>query len=171
MDAIILAEIGLLYEIALVILQLNLLESIGKVKAHYQSSNDKFSNIRSMLNHDKTEKDVTEERNILSSAHTAGIKSIRISKELATWITFKNQLFGELSELSKMRNHKEFRWPDNRLAVLQNDGVNKPVIELVQSSDRWPIDDNVSRSEWPYLVLTSPFAAKCAIEVQEKIAI
>ncbi len=60
----------------------------------------------------------------------------------------------------------------NRLArILQNDGinvVNQPVIELIPKADNWPsefIDDSVSRSQWPYLVLTSPFAAKCAIEV------
>ena len=60
----------------------------------------------------------------------------------------------------------------NRLArILQNDGinvVNQPVIELIPKADNWPsefIDDSVSRSQWPYLVLTSPFAAKCAIEM------
>ena len=48
--------------------------------------------------------------------------------------------------------------------------MNKPVIELISRPDDWPIDfidDNKSRSEWPYLVLTSPFAAKCAIEVSK----
>jgi len=34
--------------------------------------------------------------------------------------------------------------------------------------EMWPesfLDDSTPRSKWPYLVLTSPFAAKCAIEV------
>ena len=60
----------------------------------------------------------------------------------------------------------------NRLArILQNGGINvlnQPVIELIPKADNWPsgfIDNSVSRSQWPYLVLTSPFAAKCAIEV------
>ena len=60
----------------------------------------------------------------------------------------------------------------NRLAsILQNKGinvVNKPVIELVAKKENWPskfIDESNSRSNWPYLVLTSPFAARCAIEV------
>jgi hydroxymethylbilane synthase len=60
----------------------------------------------------------------------------------------------------------------NRLArILRNDGINvlnQPVIELIPKVDNWPsgfIDNSVSRSQWPYLVLTSPFAAKCAIEV------
>ena len=60
----------------------------------------------------------------------------------------------------------------NRLArILQNDGIsvlNQPVIELIPKTDNWPsgfIDYSASRTQWPYLVLTSPFAAKCAIEV------
>jgi len=62
----------------------------------------------------------------------------------------------------------------NRLArVLENDGIqvlNKPVLELVAKPENWPkdfIDESAPRSEWPYLVLTSPFAAKCAIEVAQ----
>lgn len=63
----------------------------------------------------------------------------------------------------------------DRLAnILQNDGinvVNKPVISLVPKAENWPqdfIDEKVSRSQWPYLVLTSPFAAKCAIKVAQE---
>ncbi len=63
----------------------------------------------------------------------------------------------------------------DRLAnILQNDGINvlnKPVISLVPKVENWPknfIDDSVSRSQWPYLVLTSPFAAKCAIKVAQE---
>ena len=62
----------------------------------------------------------------------------------------------------------------DRLArILQNRAINvmnQPVIELVAKPEMWPqdfLDDKVSRSEWPYLVLTSPFAAKCAIEVSK----
>ena len=60
----------------------------------------------------------------------------------------------------------------DRLArILQNQDINvinKPVIELSPKPEMWPesfLDDSISRSKWPYLVLTSPFAAKCAIEV------
>ena len=60
----------------------------------------------------------------------------------------------------------------DRLArILQNQDINvinKPVIELVPKPEMWPkafLDESLSRSSWPYLVLTSPFAAKCAIEV------
>ena len=60
----------------------------------------------------------------------------------------------------------------DRLArILQNQDINvinKPVIELVPKPEMWPkafLDESSSRSSWPYLVLTSPFAAKCAIEV------
>ena len=60
----------------------------------------------------------------------------------------------------------------DRLArILQNqyiNVINQPVIELVPKPEMWPkafLDESSSRSSWPYLVLTSPFAAKCAIEV------
>lgn len=59
-----------------------------------------------------------------------------------------------------------------RLArILQNQDINvinKPVIELSPKPEMWPksfLDDSIPRPKWPYLVLTSPFAAKCAIEV------
>lgn len=221
-DAIILAEIGLkrLHEIGALdpwILQLNAIRiserdwptapGQGALSVHCLTKNfDKFSNIRSMLNHDKTEKDVTEERNILSSIgggclYPAGIKidgsnaSVKISPKnwrdmFSRGLPFKNSTYyGELSEFKSplpikddLEIIKNSDGPklistlnSDRLAtVLQNDGinvVNKPVIELVAKPDRWPenfIDDNVSRSYWPYLVLTSPFAAKCAIEVSRE---
>ena len=60
----------------------------------------------------------------------------------------------------------------NRLAtILQNNGinvVNQPVLDLIAKPENWPndfLDESMPRSEWPYLVLTSPFAARCAIEV------
>lgn len=62
---------------------------------------------------------------------------------------------------------------DRLATILQNDGinvVNKPVIELVSKPENWPksfIDNDSPRSDWPYLILTSPFAAKCAIEVSK----
>ena len=221
-DAIILAEIGLkrLHQIGALdpwILQLNAIRiserdwptapGQGALSVHCLTKNfDKFSNIRSMLNHDKTEKDVTEERNILSSIgggclYPAGIKidgsnaSVKISPKnwrdmFSRGLPFKNSTYyGELSEFKSplpikddLEIIKNSDGPklistlnSDRLAtVLQNDGinvVNKPVIELVAKPDRWPenfIDDNVSRSYWPYLVLTSPFAAKCAIEVSRE---
>lgn len=61
-----------------------------------------------------------------------------------------------------------------RLAtVLANKGinvVNKPVIDLNPIPENWPvsvINEKHSRSKWPLLVLTSPFAAKCAIEISK----
>lgn len=60
----------------------------------------------------------------------------------------------------------------DRLArILQNNAINvmnQPVIELVAKPENWPkafLDNKAHRSSWPYLVLTSPFAAKCAIQV------
>ncbi len=62
----------------------------------------------------------------------------------------------------------------DRLArILQNNDisvVNKPVLELVPKPNQWPknfLDETKSRREWPYLVLTSPFAAKCAVSVAQ----
>ena len=58
--------------------------------------------------------------------------------------------------------------------ILKNNGiniVNKPVLDLIPIPENWPknfLDDTVSRSEWPYLILTSPFAAKCAIEIAKQ---
>ena len=48
--------------------------------------------------------------------------------------------------------------------------INQPVIELVAKPENWPtsfLNDNTPRANWPYLVLTSPFAARCAVEVAE----
>ena len=48
--------------------------------------------------------------------------------------------------------------------------VDVPVVELKSLPEKWPsdfIDADAERSQWPILVLTSPFAAKCAIEISE----
>ena len=42
---------------------------------------------------------------------------------------------------------------------------------MVAKPENWPnsfIDESQPRSSWPYLVLTSPFAARCAIEVAKQ---
>ena len=46
--------------------------------------------------------------------------------------------------------------------------VNQPVVSLTPKPQNWPsefIEPDSPRSSWPYLVLTSPFAARCAVEV------
>ena len=54
--------------------------------------------------------------------------------------------------------------------VLSNHGIdmeNIPVVELSPKFDQWPkgfLSEYTSKREWPYLVLTSPFAAKCAVK-------
>jgi len=48
--------------------------------------------------------------------------------------------------------------------------VDVPVVELKSLPRKWPtdfIDPNVERSRWPILVLTSPFSAKCAVEISD----
>ena len=57
--------------------------------------------------------------------------------------------------------------------VLANNGIamsNLSVIDLIPKLDEWPqnfLQQYQSKREWPYLVLTSPFAAKCAIRAAE----
>ena len=220
-DAIILAEIGLqrLHEIGALenwILEFSAIRisdrdwptapGQGALSVHCRALDyDKFRNIRQILNHEKTEKDVSKEREILDSIgggclYPAGIKingdtaSVQISPKnwreiFSRGLSFTSSTyFGEVSGFTSSLPETESLNPitqtmgpklistlnSDRLAtILQNDGinvVNKPVIELVSKPDEWPksfIDNNASRSDWPYLVLTSPFAAKCAIEVSK----
>ena len=57
--------------------------------------------------------------------------------------------------------------------VLANEGIgmtNLSVIDLVPNLDAWPRDflqQYTSKRQWPYLVLTSPFSARCAILAAE----
>ena len=220
-DAIILAEIGLqrLHEIGALenwILEFSAIRisdrdwptapGQGALSVHCRALDyDKLNNIRQILNHEKTEKDVSKEREILDSIgggclYPAGIKingdtaSVQISPKnwreiFSRGLSFTSSTyFGEVSGFTSSLPETESQNPisqtmgpklistlnSDRLAtILQNDGinvVNKPVIELVSKPDEWPksfIDNNASRSDWPYLVLTSPFAAKCAIEVSK----
>ena len=179
----------------------------GALSVHCRTEDfDKYSHLRSILNHIETENDVKRERQILKSIgggclYPAGIKvnadaaSVQISPRNWREIFSKGLDFpierynGPSSEY--VARLPEFIIDDeeiisdgpklvstlnsNRLAtVLQNNGinvVNKPVIDLVARPENWPqsfIDESQPRSSWPYLVLTSPFAAKCAIEVSEQ---
>ena len=48
---------------------------------------------------------------------------------------------------------------------------NLPVVELRPNFESWPKDFLApfdSKKDWPYLVLTSPFAAKCAIQISKQ---
>ena len=220
-DAIILAEIGLqrLHEIGALenwILEFSAIRisdrdwptapGQGALSVHCRAEDyDEFNNIRQILNHGQTEKDVSKEREILDSIgggclYPAGIKingdtaSVQISPKnwreiFSRGLSFTSSTyFGDVSGFTSSLPETESLNPisqtmgpklistlnSDRLAtILQNDGinvVNKPVIELVSKPDEWPksfIDNNASRSDWPYLVLTSPFAAKCAIEVSK----
>lgn len=221
-DAIILAEIGLkrLYEINALepwILKFSAVRICekewptapgqGSISVHCRTEDiDLFQEYRDILNHPESEREIVQEREILSSLgggclYPAGIKvigekvTLQVSpmnwkqifcKGLNFGSTRYNGLISELKiELPKQEITKSYnnnKGPklistlnSDRLAtILQNDGIdilNQPVIELNSISDNWPsnfLDDDIPRSEWPYLVLTSPFAAKCAIEVAAK---
>ena len=48
---------------------------------------------------------------------------------------------------------------------------NLPVVELIPNFESWPKDflsPLASKKDWPYLILTSPFAAKCAIQISKQ---
>tara|TARA_Y100001934_G_scaffold7738_2_gene10456 strand:- start:993 stop:2681 length:1689 start_codon:yes stop_codon:yes gene_type:complete len=50
--------------------------------------------------------------------------------------------------------------------------LNTPVIELTEIKDNWPefrLNFSIPRNKWPILVLTSPFASKCASKMIEVI--
>ena len=59
--------------------------------------------------------------------------------------------------------------------VLANSGIamqNISVVDLVPKIVDWPADflrNHAGKKTWPYLVLTSPFAAKCAVRAARKI--
>ena len=222
-DSVILAEIGLrrLHEINALepwILELGAVRisdlewptapGQGSISVHCRSEDvDSFQNLREILNHPETEKDVLDERHVLSAIgggclYPAGIKvnsgnaSIKISPQ--NWRElfcngFEFEIVHYQGELQKLevsppiQQMKESIEPSsqgpqlvstlnsNRLAkVLANDGIrvlNKPVLELVAKPQNWPqniIEESAPRSQWPYLVLTSPFAAKCALEVAQQ---
>ena len=222
-DSIILAEIGLrrLHEIDALeswILELGAVRisdqewptapGQGSISVHCRSEDvHSLQEIRNILNHPETEKDVVDERNVLSSIgggclYPAGIKinsgdaSIKISPQ--NWrelfcngfefnivhyqgelnslaISPPDQSLPLLSEAPSNGAKLISTLNSNRLArVLGNEGipvVNKPVLQLVSQPQNWPthfIPESAPRSQWPYLVLTSPFAAKCALEVAKE---
>ena len=222
-DCIILAEIGLrrLHEIDALepwILELGAVRisdlerptapGQGSISVHCRSEDaTSLMQLREILNHQDTERDVLDERRILSSIgggclYPAGIKvdsgnaSIKISPqnwrelfcngfefevshyqgELAELdISTPNQTLPESIEVDSKGPQLISTLNSNRLAkVLANDGIpvlNKPVIDLVAQPQNWPenfIEESTLRSQWPYLVLTSPFAAKCALEVAKE---
>ncbi len=222
-DCIILAEIGLrrLHEIDALepwILELGAVRisdlewptapGQGSISVHCRSEDaTSLMQLREILNHQDSERDVLDERRILSSIgggclYPAGIKvdsgnaSIKISPqnwrelfcngfefevshyqgELAELdISMPNQTLPESIEVDSKGPQLISTLNSNRLAkVLANDGIpvlNKPVIDLVAQPQNWPenfIEESTPRSQWPYLVLTSPFAAKCALEVSKE---
>ena len=222
-DCIILAEIGLrrLHEIDALepwILELGAVRisdlewptapGQGSISVHCRSEDaTSLMQLREILNHQDTERDVLDERRILSSIgggclYPAGIKvdsgnaSIKISPqnwrelfcngfefevshyqgELAELdISTPNQTLPESIEVDSKGPQLISTLNSNRLAkVLANEGIpvlNKPVIDLVAQPQNWPenfIEESTPRSQWPYLVLTSPFAAKCALEVAKE---
>ena len=222
-DAIVLAEVGLrrlnsIDALAPWMLQFSALRlddhewptapGQGAISVHVSSENatHDLDALRSILNHKKTERDVSKERDLLRQIgggclYPAGIKideeqvSIKISpinwREIFcqgrpfTTMTYQGDLSGlnlVLPSTPAPSESGSFNGPklistlnSDRLSnILSNKGINvlnKPVLDLLPKMENWPqgfIDARLSRSEWPYLVLTSPFAAKCAIQVAKQ---
>ena len=179
----------------------------GALSVHCRTEDfEKYSRLRSILNHIATETDVVRERQILKSIgggclYPAGVKvdgeiaSVQISPKnwreiFSKGLDFPVEKYNgpsneyvpnlpecDIEDLYVTRGGRKLisTLNSNRLAkILQNNGinvVNKPVIELVAKPENWPksfIDESQPRSSWPYLVLTSPFAARCAIEVSKQ---
>ena len=222
-DAIVLAEVGLrrlnsINALAPWMLQFSALRlddhewptapGQGAISVHVLSENTThdLEALRSILNHEKTERDVSTERDLLRQIgggclYPAGIKideehvSIKISPINWREIFCQGRPFttmtyqGNLSDLNLVvpstpaaSASGSFNGPklistlnSDRLSnILSNKGIhvlNKPVLDLLPKTENWPqsfIDAHLPRSKWPYLVLTSPFAAKCAIQVAKE---
>ena len=178
----------------------------GAISVHCLSKDkQKYSSVRSLLNHQATEEAVVHERAILSSVgggclYPAGIQveeqsvTVKISPENWRTIFCQGRSFptfhydGNLTELqitlpeetSETSNDKTegpkivSTLNSDRLSLLlQSKGipvVNQSVVTLSPNYSNWPsqfLDPNSNRSSWPYLVLTSPFAARCAVEISQ----
>ena len=60
----------------------------------------------------------------------------------------------------------------NKLRDIGIEVLNTPVIELTEIEDNWPefrLNFSLPRNDWPILVLTSPFASRCASKMIEVI--
>ena len=166
----------------------------------------KYSSVRSLINHQPTEEAIVHERAILSSVgggclYPAGIQveeqnvTVKISPENWRTIFCQGRSFptfhydGNLTNLqitlpeeTSETNNDKIEGPkivstlnsDRLSLLLQSKGipvVNQPVVTLSPNYSNWPsqfLEPNSPRSSWPYLVLTSPFAARCAVEISQK---
>jgi len=60
----------------------------------------------------------------------------------------------------------------NKLRNMGIEVLNTPVIELSEIRNNWPefhLDATIPRNQWPILILTSPFASRCASMMVEEI--
>jgi len=167
---------------------------------------EKFCELRTILNHIPTELDVSKERSLLGligggCLFPAGIKSeggvITAAISPKDWRTrysrgdtYKiHRYIGDTEGFNFTSNEAEEKhlqsFPkdspklvttltsDRLTSQLRKEGVptlNVPVVKLRPLIDNWPVrflEQFGVRSRWPILVLTSPFAAKCAVEVSK----
>ena len=83
----------------------------------------------------------------------------------------KNQIEKELANTPRIISTLN---SDRISSVLNQSNIpmkNLPVVELIPNFESWPKDflsSRASKKDWPYLILTSPFAAKCAIQISKQ---
>lgn len=163
--------------------------------------------IRTLLNHDATEKSVNAEKKILEKMgggclYPAGIESngedvnilaapenwrrITISETNVNLLKYSGSIkdfkFDTDSFNIKMEDVPYIGHSPKIISTLNSDRlsrilvksdinmINRPVIDLEVVKDNWPtnfLSSIKKRSEWPWLILTSPFAARCAVSIIE----
>lgn len=178
----------------------------GAIAVHCtQARFEEFQPLRSVLNHDQTEQDVSAERHLLKEVgggclFPAGIgvsgDTVHVQVAPENWRTIfcqgtpytMFQYAGQRQDLEVTlpvqaleRPSMQGRGPrylstlnsDRISRVLASQGIdmeNIPVVDLVPMLDNWPssfLQHAKRKREWPYLVLTSPFAAKCAVKAAQ----
>ena len=181
----------------------------GAIAVHCTSERfEEMQELRAMLNHEPTERDVVAERRLLGEVgggclFPAGIgvegEDVRVQVSPENWRAIFCQgspygMFryaGDMADLDialpvqplqsvafeQGRPRYISTLNSDRISlVLSKSGVNMenvPVVDLVPQLERWPVDflqHYDGKSTWPYLVLTSPFAAKCAVEAAQSNA-
>ncbi|MGB0516377.1 MAG: hydroxymethylbilane synthase [Poseidonia sp.] len=175
----------------------------GAIAVHCLSNRlDELNGLRTTLNHEQTERDVSAERRLLAEVgggclFPAGIgvegDEVRVQVSPENWRSIFCQgtaytMFhhaGAMADLDinlPVQPLEEVSFEEGRprylstlnsdriSLVLSKNGVNMeniPVVDLVPLLEKWPanfLNAYEGKASWPYLVLTSPFAAKCAVK-------
>ena len=174
----------------------------GAIAVHCTKARfEELESIRTILNHEQTEQDVSAERRLLNEVGGGclfpagiGVEGEQVHLQVApeNWraifcqgsvydvfrfagpmdnleIELPVQSLDEISMQGNGPRYVSTLNSDRISRVLASHDVpmeNVPVVDLVPLLDHWPsafLQAFPSKRDWPYLVLTSPFAAKCAV--------